>query len=121
MGVYPKEIARQSKSTGKAVALLTPLFCDEGLVPMGALVVREVEQAIYSRYNNGRAGSNEQLSKSRQLISEYVLQLLDYNEEVLCMVDPSFCVEANWLMHMAKQGCHELLKAMVLDEFSGAA
>ena len=121
LDVYLKEITNQSKSKVKAVALSTPSFCEEDLVPTGALVVREIEQAIYSRYNNCRVGANEQLSKSRQLISEHVLQFLDDNEEVLCMVDPSFCVEANWFRHMAKQGCQELLKALILDEFPGAA
>ena len=70
LDVYLKEITRQSTARGKAVPLLTPLFCEEDLVPTGALVVREVEQAIYSRFNNSRVGANEQLPRNRELISE---------------------------------------------------
>ena len=117
LDVYLKGVGLRAAEAGKQTPVLVPLFCEDELVPIG-LDERapEVDAKLFSQYNSCRNSANSQLSKGRQCLSEHVLQYLSYYEDVLCMVDSSFRVEAEWMRHMAAVGCRDLLQKHLLAE-----
>lgn len=121
LDVYLKGIGMKVKRAD-GTPYLVSLFCEDELCPVaGAPPAITIDGAIYKQYNSCRISANSQLSKSRQAVSEHVLAFLDNNEEVLCMMDNSFRVEAEWLRDMAASGCQAVLEEKIMMELPSPA
>lgn len=122
LDLFVKEAARQTmKGDDAHTGMLVHLFCEEDLKPTKALSKRVIDASLLSALNSCRSSANSQLNVSRQSTSEHVVQFLDDNEEVLCLVDPSFRVEAAWFRHMASSGCKQILEEAMLAELPDKA
>jgi len=100
---------------GEKTPYLLLLFCEEELKPTLSVVEREVEEAVYKRYNSCRSSADHMLSASRQQVSEHVLTYLEDNAEVLCVSDASIIVEAAWFTCMAEVGCQKILRTRIQE------
>jgi hypothetical protein len=115
LDVFLKTTCQPCKKPGEKTPYLLPLFCEEELKPTLSVVEREVEEAVYKRYNSCRSSASHMLSASRQQVSEHVLTYLEDSAEVLCLLDASITVEAAWFKYMAEAGCQKILRTRIQD------
>jgi hypothetical protein len=111
LDVFLKTTCQQCKKPGETTPYLLPLFCEEELKPTLSVVGREVDDAVYQKYNSCRSSANHMLSASRQQVSEHVLTYSEDNAEVLSLSDASITVEATWFKYMTEAGCQKILRS----------